>query len=56
MTDEQTLNAVLAELGYDDWRAGWLGDMLVCPHDHEVELDGTCNEGCVSPLIEHGLI
>lgn len=41
---------------------GWelLGDdldgSLVCPHGAEIEFDGTCSRGCVSPLRTAGLI
>lgn len=30
--------------------------LLVCPHGNVIELDGSCPEGCRSPLIELGLI
>lgn len=29
---------------------------LWCPHGHQIELDGTCHEGCVSPLRAMGMI
>lgn len=29
---------------------------LTCPHGHQVEQDGTCPEGCTSPLRQAGLI
>jgi hypothetical protein len=29
---------------------------LICPHGHAVELDGSCPEGCVSPIRDAGLI
>lgn len=45
---------VLDELGYDDWEAD--DDLLVCPHGSTIELDGSCPEGCVSPLREEGMI
>ena len=27
---------------------------LTCPHGHQIEPDGTCPDGCVSPLKERG--
>jgi hypothetical protein len=38
------------------WDVGDYGDTLVCPHGNEIELDGRCPQGCVSPLSEMGLI
>ena len=29
---------------------------LICPHGHTIEQDGRCPDGCVSPLIDMGLI
>lgn len=29
---------------------------LTCPHGHEIEQDGECPEGCVSPLREMGMV
>lgn len=56
MSDEAQLNSVLEILGADDWEAGYLGDMLICPCGCEVELDGSCPEGHISPLREEGMI
>lgn len=38
--------------------SGWDVDneLLICPHDHVIELDGNCPDGCVSPLRSQGLI
>lgn len=42
--------------------AGWEHDgygfdsILICPHGDPVELDGGCPEGCISPLIDLGMI
>ena len=51
---------VLDDLLPEDWdhNAGTYGMSftLTCPHGHMIEQDGTCPEGCVSPLIEEGLI
>lgn len=29
---------------------------LRCPHGHSIEYDGSCPEGCTSPLREQGVI
>lgn len=29
---------------------------LTCPHGHRIEQDGTCPNGCRSPLLERELI
>lgn len=45
---------ILSSLGFDDWE----GDMsvLVCPCGYTIEHDGECDNGCVSPLREMGMI
>jgi hypothetical protein len=30
--------------------------LLLCPHGFTVEQDGRCPEGCVSPLVDLGII
>ncbi|MFI6909760.1 hypothetical protein ACIBKY_51455 [Nonomuraea sp. NPDC050394] len=37
---------------------GWTtdGDTVTCPHAHTIELDGSCPQGCMSPLLRMGLI
>lgn len=37
---------------------GWWGDgdTLVCPCGYDIELDGRCPDGCVSPLVTQGMI
>jgi hypothetical protein len=30
--------------------------LLICPHGNTIEQDGTCPEGCVSPLRAMGMI
>jgi hypothetical protein len=30
--------------------------LLDCPHGHTIEQDGTCHEGCVSPLRAAGIV
>jgi len=39
-----------------EWQAGAFGDSFICPCGDEIELDGSCPEGHVSPLVEMGLI
>jgi hypothetical protein len=52
--DDSTLDDLLGLLEAD----GWTDDdgILVCPHGHPIELDGECPQGCVSPLLEMGLV
>jgi hypothetical protein len=52
------VEAMLDELGAEEWTTDGFGmsSILICPHGHRVEQDGTCPDGCVSPLREHGLI
>lgn len=38
----------------DDWSGD--GDTLVCPCGYDIELDGRCPDGCVSPLVTQGMI
>jgi len=38
------------------WESGGFGDSVVCPCGNEIELDGECPQGCVSPLMTAGLI
>lgn len=42
----------------DDWGTDGFGydSCLICPHGHLIEQDGACPDGCISPLIENGLI
>lgn len=49
------LQDILDTLGADDWEVSPIGD-LICPCGNNVELDGTCPEGCESPLLQHGVI
>lgn len=39
------------ELNGDDFDG-----LLVCPHGDEIEMDGVCSRGCVSPLRTAGMI
>jgi hypothetical protein len=48
---------VLRRYGFED--KGWTTDGLgtfVCPHGHRIEDDGRCTEGCVSPMLQMGVI
>ena len=49
------LTDFLELLEADGWEAAD-DATLICPHDHTVELDGECPEGCVSPLREAGVV
>lgn len=40
----------------DGWEAGVFDDTLICPCGYEIELDGECEEGCVSPIRTAGII
>ena len=55
-----SVSEMLDEVLPEGWQhnAEYFGEdfTLTCPHGHEIEQDGTCPEGCVSPLIELGLI
>jgi hypothetical protein len=54
----QMLDNWLRTNGY--WELGWIsntyGDGFVCPCGHEIEQDGQCPEGCVSPMRQAGAI
>jgi hypothetical protein len=30
--------------------------LLTCPHGYQIEQDGQCPEGCISPLVRFGFI
>ncbi len=51
------LEELIADL-FPDWETDGFGDSsnLICPHGHTIEQDGRCPEGCVSPLIQMGMI
>ena len=38
------------------WEAGYYGDTFICPCGDEIEVDGGCEQGCVSPLVSMGLL
>lgn len=40
----------------EGWEYDSSGDSLICPCGDEIELDGSCPDGCVSPLRALGLI
>ena len=41
---------------YAEWEVSAYGDSFICPCGDEIELDGECAEGHVSPMREMGLI
>jgi len=48
---------VLLRYGFED--NGWTTDgfgTFVCPHGYRIEDDGRCSEGCVSPMLQLGVI
>lgn len=47
--------AALKQLGADDWSVTTHG-MLMCPCGYTIEDDGSCPEGCESPLKSAGMI
>lgn len=48
------MDELLADLLPSGWEVD--DELLICPHDHVIALDGACAEGCVSPLRRNGLI
>lgn len=38
------------------WEISIYGDSFVCPCGDEIELDGECPEGCISPMLQMGMI
>jgi hypothetical protein len=46
---------ILAAEGYTDWEVE-NDAVLICPCGNRVEYDGRCPAGCVSPLLEMGMI
>lgn len=52
-----TLEDIIAEQ-FPDWDTDGFGDdsCLICPHGDTIEQDGTCPQGCVSPLIQLGMM
>ena len=51
-------NDVLSQLLPEDWEHDGFGfdSNLICPCGDVIELDGECPQGCVSPLLEQGMI
>jgi hypothetical protein len=50
--------AVIRDFGYNDWQTDGMGT-LVCPHGRRCEddqRDGLAGCGCISPLVQEGLI
>ena len=52
--DDAQLQAMLNDFGFHDWIADC--GLLTCPDGYTIELDGTCPDGCVSPLRRAGLV
>jgi hypothetical protein len=52
----EMIRSVLPEGWSIDDESNGADCLLVCPHSHVIEQDGTCPEGCVSPLRSQGLI
>lgn len=51
-------STVLTDKGYDDWQVDMTG-RLICPHGNPCEDDqreGIAHCGCVSPLVQEGMI
>ena len=46
----------LDEILPEGWSASPDGHVLTCPHGESIEPDSECPEGCVSPLVEMGLL
>lgn len=53
-----SIEEILDEYGYHGWSTDDFGidSNLICPCGYTIEQDGTCPDGCVSPLREMGLI
>lgn len=45
------MREMLAAILPRGWEAGFYGDTVECPCGFEIELDGTCPEGCESPVL-----
>lgn len=54
MDTNEMLNEILPE-GWEHDGFG-LDSILYCPHGDAIEMDGSCPQGCVSPLITYGMI
>ena len=54
MNKMSQLQQILDRNGYSEWIDD--NDLLICPHGNVIELDGSCPDGCKSPLIEMGMI
>ena len=52
---DEMAQELLNENGFDDWEV--VDDcVIICPHGDQIEWDGMCPKGCVSPLMEMGLV
>lgn len=48
------IDEILVSLGFEDWSGD--ADVLECPCGFTIEHDGRCPNGCVSPLLQMGMI
>lgn len=53
---EAILRVILPDGWSHDAEEFRLAFSLFCPHGHEIEQDGECPDGCVSPLRDQGWI
>ena len=53
--DMDDVQEMIEDAGFHDWEVQ--DDVtLICPHGNTIEWDGQCSKGCISPLMELGLI
>jgi len=52
----QELADAIYAAGFTDWDVAYSGGEVICPCGYEVEADGECPSGCVSPLLLMGLV
>lgn len=55
MSLEDMIEELLPE-GWEYERGYGMDGLLICPHGYEIEQDGRCPKGCISPLRLLGLI
>ena len=56
MSDQREGMEGVIDLVGDDWDIGGFDDTFICPCGTEIELDGECPDGHVSPMRELGMI
>ena len=54
MSMDEQYAEILQQLGATDW--DYAEGFLICPCGDQIEDDGRCPEGCVSPFVEAGII